>query len=251
MLSHNVVKDLLPGYVDGICSDETNAEIAEHLKDCHECESVYTAMKAPEPKDETPAAKKDLDYLKKIRKRNLRRVFIAAFSVLVCAALFVAVFVVGFTADSERVEVTNAEVAGENALLLIMEGSGSLSVRESITDEPCFRLITPNGPKLVDRTVVLDVNIVPELFGSGKTYTYNLEDSGMLDFSEVNEYRVIVRMADKEVIGIRDELEFNRIYMNDDSSMLNNDSAEFPPTPYSYSFSMHEVDTKNNNSNGE
>jgi hypothetical protein len=235
MLSHNVVKDLLPGYVDGICSEETNAEIAEHLKDCRECESVYSAMKAPEPKTAAPSAGERIDYLRKIRKRNARRVFIAACSVLLCAALFVLIFVVGFPADSERVEVIQASITGDNALLLNMIGGGSFSIRETVTDVPSFRLITPNGPKLVDRTIVLDVNIVPELFGSGKTYTYNLVDSGMLDFSEVNEYKVIVRLSDKDIIGIRDGLVI-------DSNNINSGSGEFPPTPFSYSFSMHEVD---------
>jgi hypothetical protein len=238
MLSHNVVKDLLPGYIDGVCSDETNAEIAEHLKDCNECESIYTAMKEPEPEKTAPNEKKDLDFLRKIRKRNAHRVFIAAFSVLVCAALFIFIFVVGFPADSERVEVVQASITDDNALLLILSGSGSLSIRETVTDTPNFKMLTANSPDLVDRTIVLDVNIVPELFGSGKTYTYNLVDSGMLDFSEVNEYTLIVRMSDKEVYAIRSELEVNNI-----EESYNSD--EFPPTPFSYGFSLHEVDKKN------
>ena len=35
-----IVKDLLPGYIDGLTCEETNAEIREHLKGCQDCRRV-------------------------------------------------------------------------------------------------------------------------------------------------------------------------------------------------------------------
>jgi hypothetical protein len=262
MLSHNVVKDLLPGYIDGVCSEETNAEIAEHLESCYECESVYKAMKEPEPTEVLPVTK-DLDYLKKIRKRNLRRVLIAVGSVLAGAVAFVFIFVIGVPAKYDNIEFTTGWVSNNNvktfedeeqnsynkitdlSLIMFLKGSGSFSVRETITDEPNFTVITPNGAAYIDRTVTLDVNIVPELFGSERSFTYKLYNSEQPDFERVKDYRVIVRLADKEYIVERTmAIRFNgevpsgeipSLYVGDDYVL---------PVPNAYTFNFHEFDRK-------
>jgi hypothetical protein len=265
MLSHNVVKDLLPQYIDGLCSDETNTEIAEHLADCYECESVYRAMKEPEITDadtEAPPIKKDLDYLKKIRKKGIKRVLLAVASVLACACLFVYIFVIGVPADSEKVEIITGWVGSSNdppedeesngytkmtdySLIMYMKESGSFSVRETITDEPNFSIITPNGTAYINRTVTLDVNIVPELFGRERSFTYKLHNSEQPDFERVKDYRVIVRLADKEYIVVRNiAIRFNGdTPIGDLPTIYVGDNYELP-SANDYTYVFHEFDKK-------
>ena len=38
-ISCEIIKDLLPIYIDEVCSDETRSLIATHLKGCSECKS--------------------------------------------------------------------------------------------------------------------------------------------------------------------------------------------------------------------
>ena len=38
-----VIQDLLPLYVDGVCSPDTAALVEEHLKDCASCQEAYHA----------------------------------------------------------------------------------------------------------------------------------------------------------------------------------------------------------------
>ena len=38
-----VIQDLLPLYVDGVCSPDTAALVEEHLKDCEACQEAYHA----------------------------------------------------------------------------------------------------------------------------------------------------------------------------------------------------------------
>jgi hypothetical protein len=261
MLSHNVVKDLLPGYIDGLCSEETNAEIAAHLENCYECESVYKAMKDPEPTEDTPPDTKDLDYLKKIRKRNLRRVFIAALSVLACAVAFVFIFVVGMPAEREMVQLNFASISksseneegdpvfdirnSDNTLLMYMKTAGNFSVRETYTDEPDFSIMTPDGGMFINRTVILEVNVVPELFGSGRSYTYNLDKSDLPDFDKVREYRVIVRFKDKDYIAERN---MSMVYSMEgpvgDEPIRIFGERIFPSPEGGYMFSYFEIDRK-------
>ena len=39
-----IIRDLLPSYVDGICSKESKACVEEHVKDCEECKEILYSM---------------------------------------------------------------------------------------------------------------------------------------------------------------------------------------------------------------
>lgn len=43
----NVIKDLIPLYIDDCCSEESSALVKEHLESCAECKELYEDMKAP------------------------------------------------------------------------------------------------------------------------------------------------------------------------------------------------------------
>ena len=43
----NIVKDLIPLYIDGCCSEESEKVVEEHIKDCNECKKFYEDMNAP------------------------------------------------------------------------------------------------------------------------------------------------------------------------------------------------------------
>lgn len=55
--SCDVIMDLLPSYVDGICSEETVKLVEEHLKSCEACKASYTAMKQDDVTSDLPGLK--------------------------------------------------------------------------------------------------------------------------------------------------------------------------------------------------
>lgn len=63
-----IVRDLLPGYIDGLTSSETNEEIERHLEECAACKTVYRQMTAMIP-SELPTTNRDIDFLKKLKER--------------------------------------------------------------------------------------------------------------------------------------------------------------------------------------
>ena len=91
-----VIIDLLPNYIDGLTSDETNAIVAEHLQSCPECKGAYEAMMRTDLdialSETTSDDEKKVRYLKKIKSRHrktmvsvvlgLLAVFIAAYYLL-------------------------------------------------------------------------------------------------------------------------------------------------------------------------
>ena len=43
----NVIRDLLPLYVDDCCTEQSNMLVQEHLGSCKGCQRIYAAMKTP------------------------------------------------------------------------------------------------------------------------------------------------------------------------------------------------------------
>lgn len=75
-LNCEIVRDLLPSYVEGLTSDTTNAAIEEHLTGCTECPAALKRMKEPEPQQTFPDP--EVDYLKKVRRRSIGRSLLIA-----------------------------------------------------------------------------------------------------------------------------------------------------------------------------
>lgn len=94
-----IVRDLLPSYVEGLTSEETVRAVEAHLAVCPGCARLRAELSAP-PLPETEPVK-EVDYLKKIRRRNRRRVVMAVLCTVLLAAggLAASVFLIGSTAD--------------------------------------------------------------------------------------------------------------------------------------------------------
>ena len=111
-LSCAVVRDLLPSYIDGLTSPETNGAVEAHLGTCPDCARLHRQMAAPERPPE-PEADREVDYLRQVRRKSRLRV---ALAVLVTAALLMGglaakVFLIGSPADAGAMawEVTETD----------------------------------------------------------------------------------------------------------------------------------------------
>ena len=99
-LSCHVVKDLLPLYVDGLTGGDTSEDIRSHLENCSDCSAVFSAMtdegEQPDKKQtETKQKTKEIDYLKKIKKRGRRiAAFVGCAALLVAAIILIKVYVI-------------------------------------------------------------------------------------------------------------------------------------------------------------
>lgn len=117
-----VIRDLFPSYIDGLTSDVTNGVIDGHLAGCSDCRGILESMKEPAREEHTMSEneKKEIDFLKKNKKRN-RRVLIAS----IAAALVLAVVVAGlkfFAADSEMASSNIAAKVKVDGSHLVIDG---------------------------------------------------------------------------------------------------------------------------------
>ena len=45
-ISCKIIEDLLPLYIDGVCSEESKKLVEEHLSECSRCEDMFKQMKS-------------------------------------------------------------------------------------------------------------------------------------------------------------------------------------------------------------
>ena len=123
-LTCGVVRDLLPSYVEGLLGEESRRAVDRHLAGCPGCAALRDGMLVPAPEAETA---REVDYLKKVRRRSVRRALLAASctALVLVGALALKVFVIGTPLQSQSVA---ADIRVEGAVLrlsLMSVGSGN------------------------------------------------------------------------------------------------------------------------------
>ena len=111
-----IIRDLLPNYVDHLTSRESGEEIEQHLRNCEACREIYIKMSAGELEEtDTAEISEDLEILKDFRKKRKVTIFsalgIAAAAVLVIWLVFFRWICVPY--DLVKPEVSVLETSGE------------------------------------------------------------------------------------------------------------------------------------------
>lgn len=124
-----IVEDLLPAYLEGLTSAETNQAVEAHLASCPACAAKRAAMGAeegPSPEEAEETAR-EVDYLKAVRRRSRRRVAAAILcTVLVLLLGFAAkIFVIGTPLNPGGVAVDTQEEGGALQVGISSLGSGN------------------------------------------------------------------------------------------------------------------------------
>ena len=88
-----IVRDLLPSYADGLTDPVTNKAVEAHLERCAACREVHARMTGKTETAQDPAQDKELNFLKKNRRRSLK---VVLFSLLGALVLLIGGLVVGF-----------------------------------------------------------------------------------------------------------------------------------------------------------
>lgn len=99
-----IVQDLLFGYSDGILNYSSKELVEEHFKKCTECNKILEDI---EKDDKNKPEKKEIDYLKKIKKKiNRKSGFILITTILlVILIIFNAVVFINYKNYAETVEI--------------------------------------------------------------------------------------------------------------------------------------------------
>jgi len=88
-----IVKDLLPLYIDGVCSEDSRALVEAHLAECPECSMLYQDMRSDEERTKTNEQDTRLtEGLNRLKSRFDRRMMIGiACALLAALAVFIGI----------------------------------------------------------------------------------------------------------------------------------------------------------------
>ena len=93
-ISCNIIKDILPLYLDGVVSDDTRQMVEEHLRTCDQCREEAVTLKQdvvlPASKSVRLAETKVVKGLK--RKLFRKKFLISAVSVIITIAILAGIF---------------------------------------------------------------------------------------------------------------------------------------------------------------
>lgn len=97
-ISCEVIKDLLPLYQDGICSDESRKIVEEHLQSCDKCRELFNNMNQKIDVSGNMDRYEEIADLKKLSKKWNRQMMFSmlkgAFSALIMVAIvFIIVYI--------------------------------------------------------------------------------------------------------------------------------------------------------------
>ena len=87
----NIIRDLLPLYVENMISSDTSDFVEEHLKGCEACRKEYERAKEPQPARKISDA---APLLKLSRKMKVKKIQTIALTAILMIALFVSAFAV-------------------------------------------------------------------------------------------------------------------------------------------------------------
>lgn len=115
-----IVKDLLPSYLDGLTSEESNTEIKNHLENCQDCTMVFEQMKTAMNHTENMKVNCEaIKPFKKLNKRIIQAVLITLASCVFIVCMYVFLFGIGWSVHSDDLEISYSY--NQNAILLDFE----------------------------------------------------------------------------------------------------------------------------------
>lgn len=135
-----LVQDLLPLYHDGVCGEQTAADVREHLDGCENCRAALAGMDADtgaETQLQAEKAQASAAALHKVRSDLRRKRVLPALLVGLAAVVVLAAAVLGFRKYAMGVQLT---IPTEDIAAVTLEEDNSLRV--TMQDGKCWTGLT-------------------------------------------------------------------------------------------------------------
>ena len=175
-VSCNVIRDLFPSYVDNLTSEDSNQLIEEHVARCPDCARILNDLRGealgeilPDDKD-----KKEIDFLKKNKKRNRRIAIYCIAGAIICLILVFTLRI--FLEGMERLSPSNYQVeilsVEDGVLHFKAVGKDGRTFLQKIEVEEHSKMFDRDGRLLIYPQTVLYLPFHPE----AKEFAQELSD---------------------------------------------------------------------------
>ncbi|MBD3922039.1 zf-HC2 domain-containing protein [Paenibacillus sp. PR3] len=190
----HIAQDLMPSYMDGLLSRETEQDVRQHLEECEGCRSLHAKLSASIDTAKPHAAKKEIDFLKKVRRKITKKVA-AAFAVFILiVALLTYLFAIGSTVSKQDLVYTTSIVGDTWEMNLELTNGKALLVHT----EPIYGDKDDKGFKPIVGVLVTPRELLPSpiLESGNSSFMYG---TTIDSFTKYN-HKVVLRLADCDVV---------------------------------------------------
>lgn len=220
----NIIRDLLPIYIDGLTSEETAIEIKEHLHGCVECTKLFEEMSCPLESIDLEAENREINYLKKIKAKSVKKLVIIIAIILFIFSILTYLFVIGLPVKMKDMEYTQSVENGKLHIDFNLINGKELNMKTKYltedTDEGTTQII-----------IIKPYGVLPSPIYDGTKFSYGykfaIDEEGLSDkekaFMEkarkragitekqlgemkVIQVKVIIQFADDEVVIVPNEI---------------------------------------------
>lgn len=120
----DIIGDLLPGYADGVCSEDTRELVELHCEGCEDCRKKLAAMRSPLPVDREKKSPKNP--MKKARRHYIKLAAVTALCFILLAIPFTVIFGISINEQLQNRGISWSSIAAKSEMnsvgRLIMKG---------------------------------------------------------------------------------------------------------------------------------
>ena len=144
----DLIKDILPLYVDDLCSVYTKSIVDEHVLKCDSCKQLLKELNQKLYISENiKSERKKLNPFVKIKRVNRTKiVFCVLCSIVIISAVYTKLFLLGFTASTSHITVRNIEMLNDDFTFEIeMSANSGLNFIKQVFISPYMDSISEYG----------------------------------------------------------------------------------------------------------
>ena len=192
-----IIRDLLPSYVDGLTSAESNQEITAHVAECAPCKEILEQMQE-EVQAKAPKEKRKINPFRKFNRRMRRAVAMAVVICIGVGGFGYKAFARGFAINPQEITM-EPKLEGDMLYLNFSVEKGSLTNVGSFYDSEVASISLRNVWRLPGETqeqaskeYCWGMNLNMLKIGSGERMNVELKNGGLAEVEVPNENSVTI-----------------------------------------------------------
>jgi Predicted integral membrane protein len=198
MIKCHIVQDLLPNYIDGLLSTETEHDIQQHLQECEACCVLHAKLSTSIENANLHVNKKEIDFLKKVRRITTKKVVTGLAVLLLIFSLLTYFFAIGSpVSKADLIYTTNVEGDMWQINMELTNGKALL-----VKTEPIYGEKDSNGVNPVIGVLVKPRELVPSPILESDNSSFMFGST--VDSFNKRDYKVILRLGDGDFVFTSD-----------------------------------------------
>lgn len=194
MTKCHIVQDLLPSYIDGLVRAETETDIHQHLQECDACRALHAKLSAPIENAAAQTDKKEIDFLKKVRKKTTKKMAAGLAVLLLIFASLTYFLAIGSPVSKEDLIYTTNVAGDEWRMNMELTNGKALLVRT----EQIYGEENSKGVKPIVGVLVKPYQLLPSPLLEGDNTTF-MFGSTINSFNK-HDYKIILRLGDGDIV---------------------------------------------------